>query len=251
MKSDKIINGSCWVAYFDILGFKNEIRLYTSKLDTFVEVQYGEIINYIDVDIKRETDLILKKRTEFIAQKYDCSWFSDSFLFYSSDDSIDSYLTIHLVATSFFHYMTIDKKWPLRGALTVGNFYADKNKNIYLGEAIIVAHSYTEKQDWIGLVLTPNARTKLEKDGHDLFVFANGLGYREYDVPIKRKIFTDGIERIELGHEKLLAYQYRVGDCSRDLFVNWMKSECQHKDGQKAEYKRKYENTLRFYEEKS
>lgn len=247
MKNHKIISGNCWVAYFDILGFKNEIRLHTGHLDVFAKIQYEEIINHIDVKSKKPID--------FIAQKYDCSWFSDSFLFYSSDDSIDSYLTIHLVATSFFHYMTIDKKWPLKGALTVGDFYADKAKNIYLGEALINAHDYVEKQDWIGLVLTPKAHEKLveksKTNSLNLSSFVNGLGFKEYNVPIKRKTSTNGIESIELGHEKLFAHQYKVGDSSRVLIVDWMKSECQYKDGQKTEYKRKYENTLRFYEEKS
>jgi hypothetical protein len=140
------------------------------------------------------------------------------------------------------------QKWPVTGALAIGDFYADKAKNIYIGEALIDAHDYTEKQDWIGLVLTPNTRTKLEKGGHDLFSFADGLGFREYNVPIKRRVFSNGKESIELGCEKLFAHYHKVEGCRRDL-IGWMKSVCNNKEGQNTEYRRKYENTLRFYEE--
>jgi hypothetical protein len=239
MEADKIINGNCWVAYFDILGFKNEIQLSTGHLEVLAYL-YGEIIDRINDE--------LKEVTGFMALKYECSWFSDSFLFYSSDDSIDSYLTIHLAATSFFDYMTIIKKWPVRGALTAGDFYANKNKNIYLGKAVVDAYSYAEKQDWIGFVLTPEAYEKLVTNGHDPFVFVNGLCFIEYNVPIKRKAFASETERIELGYEKLFAHYYRDKDCRRDLIVDSVKSVCNNKEVKK-EYRRKYENTLRFYEE--
>jgi hypothetical protein len=246
MKNNKIVNGNCWVAYFDILGFKNEIRLHTGHLDAFVEVLYEDILQHIEEDKKAVRN--------FTPKEHDYSCFSDSFLFYALDDSVNSYLTMHYVATSFFHHLLM-RRWPVTGALTVGDFYADKVKSIYLGEALIDAHEHAEKQDWIGLVLTPNAHEKLveksKTNGLNLFSYVNGLDFIEYDVPIKRRAFANGKESIELGHEKLLAYKFKVGDAGRKLIVDWMKSECQHKDGQKAEYKRKHENTLRFYEEKS
>ncbi len=238
MKQDKVINGNCWVAYFDILGFKNEIRQYAGHLDAFAKIQYEEILQRIEKDKAAV-------RT-FTPEEYNYCCFSDSFLFYMSDDSISSYLTMHFVVTGFFHYSGIIKM-PLRGALTCGDFYADKENNIYLGEAIIDAHDYAEKQDWIGLVLAPNARAKLEKNNHDPLTFA--YDFREYDVPIKQKKSVNGMESIELRHEKLFAHTYGIDDSRHDLFVNWLKSVCNDKEGQKTEYRRKYENTLKFYEE--
>ncbi len=239
MKDEKIINGNCWVAYFDILGFKNKTRLNNGQLPVLAYM-YSEVADRIN---KEKENL-----KEVGSQQYDCVWFSDSFLFYSFDDSINSYNIIYFAAHQLFDYMIITKKWLLRGALTAGDFYADRNSNIYLGEALIDAHSFTEKQDWIGLVLTPNAHAKLVASDHNPFTWVDGLGFREYDVPIKRRRYDNGTEKITLDCEKLWAYHYRTNDCRRDMIMDSMRSACNRGGGLAIEHRRKYENTLRFYE---
>jgi hypothetical protein len=239
MEEEKIINGNCWVAYFDILGFKSEIPLYTGQLSVLAAM-YKEAVEHIN-------NGELKSIPNF-GSLYDCSWFSDSFLLYSLDDSVKSYNAICIVATHFFNYMINIKKWLLRGALTVGDFYADRNSNIYLGEALIDAHNFTEKQDWIELVLTPNAYAKLVASGNP-FTWVDGKGFREYDVPIKRRICDDGLEQIALNCEKLWAYYYRTNDVQRDMIMDLLRSACNRTDRLAIQHRRKYENTLRFYEE--
>ncbi len=236
MDDEKIINGNCWVAYFDILGFKNETDLNKGQLPVLAYM-YMEVADRINN--KKEE---LKK----VGASYDCLWFSDSFFFYSFDDSIDSYNLIYLAAKWFFNHMIITKKWPIRGALTVGNFYADRNKNIYLGEALIDAHSFTEKQDWIGWVLTPNVHAKLERDGYALSTYVDGHCFRKYDVPIKKRICNNGSEQIAMGCEKLWAYHYNGPQ--RDTFMASLRDVCEKGGGLAIEHRRKYENTLRFYE---
>jgi hypothetical protein len=235
---EKIIEGSCWVAYFDILGFKSETRLNTGQLSVLAYM-YKEAVEHINGELKSIPNF---------GSLYDCLWFSDSFLLYSLDDSIKSYNTICIAVTHFFDYMIITKKWLLRGALTAGDFYADRNSDIYLGEALIDAHNFTEKQDWIGLVLTPNAHAKLVANGHNPFIWVDGRGFREYDVPIKRRTRDNGLEQISLDCEKLWAYHYRNNDRRRDIIMDLMRSACNRKGGLAIEHRRKYENTLRFYE---
>ncbi|MGA2916466.1 MAG: hypothetical protein ABSE89_10615 [Sedimentisphaerales bacterium] len=239
MKDEKIINGNCWVAYFDILGFKNETRLNKGRLP---------VLAYMYSEVADRINKVKENLKEVVSQQYDCVWFSDSFLFYPLDDSINSYNIIRFAATQFFHYMTIIKKWPIRGALATGDFYADRNSNIYLGEALIDAYSYTEKQDWIGLVLTPNAHAKLVASGYSPFTWVDGIGFREYDVPIKRRRYDNGTGEITLDCEKLWAYHYRTNDRGRDMIMDSMRSACNRGDGLAIEHRRKYENTLRFYE---
>jgi hypothetical protein len=235
MEQEKIVNGNCWVAYFDILGFKNQIHPFRGHLDSYVKVQYEEILQRIEKDKQGVST--------FTPDVHEYCCFSDSFLFYASGDSIQSYLTIHFVATGFFHYMAIVQKRPITGAISVGDFYANKTKTIYLGEALNDAHTYAEKQDWIGLVLTPSARTKLESDGHDPFVFAHD--FREYDVPIKLRTFVNGVKRIEVGCEKLLAHRYEDSDARHKVFVDWIKSK--YMGSRNTEYGNKYRKTLSFY----
>jgi len=235
MENEKIINGNCWVAYFDILGFKNETRLNTGQLSVLAYM-YQEAVEHINGGLKSIPNF---------GSLYDCFWFSDSFLLYSLDDSIRSYNAIRIAATHFFDYMIITKKWVLRGALTAGDFYASRNSNIYLGEALIDAHNFTEKQDWIGLVLTPSAYAKLVASA---FTWVDGCGFREYDVPIKQRTCDNGLEQIALNCEKLWAYHYRTNDHRRDTIMDLMRSACNGKGGLAIEHRRKYENTLRFYE---
>lgn len=237
MEEEKIINGNCWVAYFDILGFKNETPLDAGQLPGLAYM-YTKIVNRINE--RRE------KLTNIGAPWYDCLWFSDSFLFYSLDDSINSYRIIYLAAIHFFEYMIVTKKWSVRGALTVGGFYADRKSNIFLGEALIDAYSFAEKQDWIGLALTPKAHSKLVASGKQ-FTWVDSFGFREYNVPIKRKIYVNGLEQISLDCEKLWAY-YILQDVQRDEFVNSLRSICNKGGGLAIEFRRKYENSLRFYE---
>lgn len=238
MKDEKIINGNCWVAYFDILGFKNETHLNKGQLPVlaYMYSEVAKLINTMNEELKE------------VGAQYDCLWFSDSFLFYSFDDSINSYNLINFAARQLFDYMINTKKWPLRGALTVGDFYADKNRNIYLGEALIDAINFTEKQDWIGWVLTPNAPAKLVASGYKLFTWVDGLCFREYDVPIKRRISNNGSEQIVLDYEKLWAYHFRTTDHKRNMFMASLQSICKKGNGLSAGQRRKYENTLRFYE---
>lgn len=238
MKDEKIINGNCWVAYFDILGFKNITHLDKGQLPVLAYM-YSEVVNRINT---------MNKKLKEAGAQYGCLWFSDSFLFYSYDDSINSYNLIYSAAKQFFDHMIITKKWLLRGALTAGDFYADRNRNIYLGEGLIDAYTFTEKQDWIGWVLTPNAHAKLVAGDYAPFTYVDGLGFREYDVPVKPKTRNNGSEQIELEHEKLWAYHYRIGDCNRDMIMNSMGSVCNRGCGLAIEHRRKYENTLRFYE---
>ncbi len=238
MEEEKIINGNCWVAYFDILGFKNETPLNAGQLPALAYM-YTEIVNRINDRQKRLTDIG--------ATWYDCLWFSDSFLFYSLDDSINSYNIIYLAAKHFFDYMTITKKWPVQGALTVDGFYADRKNNIFLGKAIIDAYSFVEKQDWIGLVLTPKAHERLVASGKQ-FTWVDGCCFREYDVPIKRSSYVNGLKQISLDCEKLWAYHYRTNDFQREGYVNSLRSICNKRGGLAIENLRKQENTLRFYE---
>jgi hypothetical protein len=228
-------NSNCWIAYFDILGFKNETQMNKGHLSVLAYM-YEEITDRIN------------NLPNIGSPHYECSWFSDSFLFYSFNDSIESYRTIYFAAKEFFDYMIITKKWLLRGAITVGDFYVDRNSNIYLGDALVDAHNFTEKQDWIGLVLTPSAYTTLVSKGFNPFTWVDGIGFREYNVPIKRKISNSDSVQIILDFEKLWAYHYRIGDIHRNLIMDSMRFACNRKDGLEKETLRKYENTLRFYE---
>lgn len=220
MKDRNIINGNCWFAYFDILGFKNKIGEYKGHLDVFKNL-YEKILKKVKECNKLQPD------------KVSIHWFSDSFIFYCSDASISSYACIDLEIRRFFT-LALWERWPLRGALTVGELYVDETQNIFLGQAIIDAHEYAEKkQDWIGLVITPMARSML-KDIAPKFARTNDV-YTEYNVPSKYEI------------EKLLTFKFShfpSPDKKLEMLLERMSEE-----QQKPEIKRKYEKTLKFIQD--
>lgn len=228
MKSKKIINGNCWVAYFDILGFKNLLTDFIAQYETKEEVP-AAMDAFVDVyyeDILRK----LVAKGKYSPDKVSIHWFSDSFFLYTVDDSSQSLCCIEQSASHFF----IDVIWTrtaLRGALSVGAFYADKEKGVFLGPALIDAYQYAEKQHWIGLIVTPKACSELQ----NINLCPPDRGkYIKYDVPVKPVGKT----------ESLWAYTFGRHPCILKS-VEEMKKEAENK-GCGETVIRKYENTLSF-----
>lgn len=242
MENDNIINGNCWVAYFDIMGFKNLltdfIAQYKTKeevpaaMDAFVEVYYKEILRK------------LEEKGKYSPGKVFIHWFSDSFFLYTADDSAESLVWIHLSASHFF-LDVIRTRMALRGALSVGAFYADKEKGVFLGPALIDAYQYAEKQHCIGFVLTPKARSESQK--LDLCPPDRG-NYVEYGVPVKtkeRNIKSEVAVKTEV--ERLFSFKMQ-NFMGVEQSIAQMQKEAKNKLGE-SEYDKvnaTYENTLKF-----
>lgn len=143
MDNNIIVNNNCWIACFDVLGFKDKILGYeqaygVGKLDGFANVIYKEILATLqnEAEYFRDMDVI-----------FTC-WASDTFVFYTSDDSIQSFNVISSTAILFCRRMIMHcSSYMVRGALGTGQFYADKQNNIFLGSALIDAYEYAEKQN--------------------------------------------------------------------------------------------------------
>ena len=143
MEDEKIINSNCWVAWFDILGFRALMSKYEKHLDVFVGTYYEDILRTVN------------EKAGYWPKYVAPFWISDTFVFYTFNDSIEAFTCLNQVARHFFEQILY--KIPLRGALSFGRLYADREKGIYLGPVLIDAYEYAEKQDWVGFVLTPCA----------------------------------------------------------------------------------------------
>ena len=145
MENEKITNGNCWVAYFDILGFKKllEDEIKNSSLKAFVQTHY--------IDILRK----LKEKGEYWPDHIVYTWASDGFVLFTKDDK---YFNCLLRSAGHFFAELIQDRWCLRGAISFGEFYADTERSIFIGPALIDAYEYAEKLEMIGLVVTPKAR---------------------------------------------------------------------------------------------
>lgn len=141
-------DGSRWVAYFDLLGMSQAIE------DKRYRNVFGAYRKALDELERRSAGHSQVRHT----------WFSDTFVLATTDDSGQSFTEIEQVSR-WFVYFLITAQVPLRGAIACGHMYADFPNRIFFGEALIEAYLYGESQDWIGFVLCPSAMAMLEHLG--------------------------------------------------------------------------------------
>lgn len=154
-----LIEGIRYVAFFDILGFKNWIESEGSR----------NVFEYI----RRFLNLMIRSSLPNSKVNSDMSVnvgesnifyinFSDSIVFYTKDDTYDSFSTIIKVCAQFINIVICGPSRSIRGAISVGEFYADPESNAFVGQALIDAYHLEEQQDWLGVCLhndiidTPN-----------------------------------------------------------------------------------------------
>ena len=232
MEDKKIINGNCWVAYCDILGFKKMIQTFekgagVGHLNVFVNNYYSEIIEALERQRKYNPDNII------------ITWFSDSFLFFTRDDSKDSFGDIHN-CFNLFCWEVISKQWPLRAAIGFGQLYADVSKNLFLGSGIINAYEYAENQNWIGAIVTPEANDKLDEYDIDL----SRWRATKYPVPFhkqaeEKKAFESEYFVLKIHHDRPDVKEA----------IERMNQEAMGEKDYQSKYRIKYENTLKFINE--
>lgn len=241
MKESKIINGNCWIACFDLLGFEYLVNDFVKQhgeghLDVFVKVYYYDILKEAKRRVKQHKKLL---------DEINCAWFSDTFLFYIPiDENGYAATVIDCLARQFF-MGCIRQKFALRGALSAGEFYSEPEENIYVSPALIDAYRYMEKQEWIGLVISPKACSELAKINR---CPPDRGKYIEYDVPVKTKeknIKSEVVLKSET--EKMFSFKMQIYP-QVEKRIREMQRETETKLS-KMEYdkvKAKYENTVKF-----
>ncbi len=154
-----------WFTYFDLLGFSNLVRQH--RIEDVLPT-YEDALRALE-----------QKTAPNYVEGISYSWFSDTFIIFSSGDSDRDFSLIEHVSRLFFQELIL-KHIPVRGSLTIGPLYTQKRKNIFLGEALIDAYEYGEKQNWLGFVLTSSVYEHL-KEG-DLALEQRPF-YRRVEIP--------------------------------------------------------------------
>lgn len=148
---------------------------------------------------------------------------------FTQDDSAKSYTVIQRAAKHFLEkclYSSI----PIRGAISVGSFVRGHDNRSLMGRAFVDAHVFGEDQDWIGLILTPDAIRKarsygLEPTHHD-FIFSA-------DIPMRDFCSTD-----------VLAYRFQNGSANFSSPLLSFLEGMKHKAG--TSHSGKHERTIEF-----
>jgi len=205
-----------WVVVFDILGFKNVIRqsdqefpriLLTSKLDDLLEALEPDVIQHGQLEYMVFSDTIIIFAPDLEARSY--GWF--------------------LLQCEILMNRSITVRLPLRGAISIGTAFISISPPMIIGPSFIEAHEYCEDQNWIGLLLTPSATTKLRQVGLE---------------PLHHDFVSDDIPLKNMSAEKVLAYRFQNGMSNYESPLLPPLQEMKHFAPDKD--KEKYDNTIAF-----
>lgn len=136
-----------FVAYFDIMGFKNMIR--KNPTDDIYN-QFKDLLDGIKIKLKTHKLLAY-------------SAFSDLIVVITEDDSDRAFTqladaALMLMQDTFFRY-----KWGMSGCIARGDVTYDKERNIFIGQPIVDAYLISEDIDYYGVVIHESAYSDVQK----------------------------------------------------------------------------------------
>lgn len=129
------------VAFLDILGFSHTI----SREENF-ENKFEQYIQIIEDTVKS-----IDSNIEYILS-------SDSIILTTTKNE-ESFIKFVNVLSTLSYKLLIDLNIPLKGCVTDGKISRFKRGNlgtIIAGQPIIEAYGYEQKQNWIGIMISPN-----------------------------------------------------------------------------------------------
>ncbi|PLK43517.1 hypothetical protein [Emticicia sp. TH156] len=185
-----------FIAYFDYLGFAQ-----------FIENNDQEYQNRIVNNIFRDIEMALSNRkfkpskygviADLTDNKINCINFSDTVVFWTDDDSLESLQNI-LKVTHAFTWFSIDYSFPLRGSLVCGelttnhfhhtsNNGAIYNTNSVHGKGLVLAYSKAEAQNWAGAVIDESVIERIKFLGETPIDVLDEYAIK-YKVPYKEDL---------------------------------------------------------------
>lgn len=237
-----------FIAYFDYLGFADFIQ--NNDLDYQKRIMANI---FRDIESALAGGEIVEANHGYIADlsknKVNCINFSDTIIFWTNDDSEESFSDIMKV-THYFNWQTNLHFFPARGCLTLGELegvdfkHANDNGGTYninsvYGKGLVRAHLVAESQEWAGTVIDPDIIEIIN-------LWDSGQGLLDemtvdYDVPFKHSsvaVRTFRLIKGSLNEESFI-------NCSTHIRSNFSDH---NKNSQIASVQTKLKNTIDFLE---
>lgn len=212
----------CWVASFDILGFKNMVNIEGASFQAqLVQEDYDQTLEHLQ-----------KAAEPYPAADLAHFWLSDTFVIFTNDDQGRSYTLIQRAA-KYFITRCLTSGIPIRGAISVGSLATSGDNRSVMGKAFIDSFITGEDQDWLGLLLTAQAVSKarslgLEPTRHD-FVASP-------DMPMRKCAVNE-----------VMAYRFQDGSANFDSPLIPILESMKNRAG--AAHELKYQRTINFISE--
>lgn len=151
------IKNDRFIAFIDIMGFSNYVyRNAHASVDKRMRA-FQDIINDHEVGMKSVSKEVQRKHKSL---RTVC--FSDSVLLISSDSSYDS-LTNILMYSQLVITSCIEKRIPIKGAISYGQITADFDKSLFFGKALIDAYNLADELHMYGIILDDKIESKMDK----------------------------------------------------------------------------------------
>lgn len=160
------------VGFFDILGYQNVIAnnaientasIVLSIINKMPDIAKGEVLKTI-----APWPAPARERCSTFVEKIEWIVFSDTIFSAIDLDGCTTTedkalaITMFLASCCTLQRQAFDAGLPLRGALASGRYFSEKQ--CFVGNPIVEAYQYSQKQDWSGAALAPSAA-----------IFCNGL----------------------------------------------------------------------------
>lgn len=167
-----------YIVHLDILG----MRTLTARN----HLQAWEMLSALEIALSRSTQatIVSEKFDDpiHIPEQIKSVVFSDTIVLYTEADSPRDFHAIFAAVLNLFS-KALHLCVPIRIGISKGLFYADEQRSMYAGPALIEAYDIGEASQWLGIVLSESvAKDAIEQDvrngGTSLVV--------EWDVPTKK-----------------------------------------------------------------
>jgi len=159
VESNWEITTNRYVAYFDIMGFKDMV-LRSSHNEIY------EMMKGIDEKIKLNANVNWDDKP---ADLIKTTTYSDSIIIYSKDDSYDSENSI-ICTVSALTSDLLSSAIPHKGAIAFGTMTVDMVNSIFFGQPLIDAYLLQEELYFYGIVVHATAEQEIEKKTKHAFV---------------------------------------------------------------------------------
>lgn len=216
-----VIMNDRFVAFFDILGFKELVRrqpladlvakfrnIYDAVGDATIayESTRAEVISVLNIADRQDWMVAADPtavRQEFArSTKLRLLLMSDSVVIYSEpvgrgDENFTRHLSSILRVGRVIVARLLAAGLPTRGAISHGEFYANETDQVFVGKALVEAYELAESQEWIGAAVAPSLaadvatmyRTFRSADlKNRRWLAVADWEYLPFDVPIKRPL---------------------------------------------------------------
>lgn len=229
-----------YIAYFDVLGYSNRIKGKSISDEFNIQKKFIDTANSCLKNIIHPVE----------GQKIFYIHFSDTHIYYTTDDSEISFASLILTTLNFMILSTIKSLpyLPLRGSICYGNFIA--KDNIFVGSALREAYNLEKDQDWLGYCLSKKCIKQVKLYNYFKQFVQKGFLVK-YKVPMKsQKKYDSYVINLEsfirFGNESK-AMPITKRRFWRNIFINkGLKNRTLIKLNKASE--KKLENTQEFFE---